>query len=55
MKKVKKDNTGISRCPKCGGQQFVGKRTIKGLVGGGIIFAPRRLKCVSCGKTLKSG
>lgn len=42
-------------CPKCGGRSFVGKRTAKGLVAGGLLFAPRRVKCVSCGTTLKTG
>ena len=43
------------RCPVCGGTSFVGKRTAKGMVAGGLIFAPQRLKCVKCGTTLKSG
>lgn len=42
-------------CPKCGGTSFVGKRTATGLIAGGLAFAPQRLKCVSCGATLKSG
>jgi len=50
MKKVK-----AGACPKCGGTSFVGKRTVKGLVAGGLLFAPQRLKCASCGSTLKSG
>ena len=37
------------------GRSFVGKRTAKGLVAGGLLFAPQRLKCVNCGTTLKSG
>lgn len=55
MKKVKRDDAGVSRCPKCGSQQFVGKKTIKGRVAGGFVFAPQRLKCVQCGETLKTG
>jgi DNA-directed RNA polymerase subunit RPC12/RpoP len=50
---VKKVKDGA--CPRCGSRQFVGKRTAKGLVAGGILFAPQRLKCASCGLTLKSG
>ena len=41
------------RCPKCGSTQFVSRKTLKGLLAGGIIFAPVRLKCVGCSKTLK--
>jgi transposase-like protein len=55
VKKVKADTTGTMRCPKCGSTQFVGKKTVKGKLAGGFIFAPQRLKCVACGTTLKSG
>lgn len=56
MKKVKSDGSNMV-CPKkgCGSTQFVGKKTIKGRVAGGFIFAPQRLKCVKCGETLKTG
>lgn len=54
MKKVEKQAGGMS-CPKCGSTQFVGKKTVKGRVAGGFIFAPQRLKCVACGATLKAG
>lgn len=55
MKKVTKDTEGDARCPKCGSKQFVGKKTIKGRIAGGFVFAPQRLKCVQCGETLKTG
>lgn len=50
---MKKAKNGV--CPKFGGTSFIGKRTAKGLVAGGILFAPRRAKCVTCGATLKTG
>lgn len=54
MKKVVVDEEGDVRCPKCGAKNFVGKRTIKGAIVGGFVFAPKRAKCLGCGKTLKS-
>jgi transposase-like protein len=53
MRKVQQ-REGQMTCPRCSGSQFVGKKTIKGKVIGGFVFAPQRLKCVSCGKTLKT-
>ncbi|MGZ6854340.1 MAG: hypothetical protein ACXVGC_09825 [Mycobacteriaceae bacterium] len=54
MKKVKKSADGAF-CPKCQGQQFIGKKTLKGRLAGGLLFAPQRLMCVTCGEVLKPG
>lgn len=41
-------------CPICGGSSFVAKRTKKGVVAAGL-FAPKRVRCVTCGESLKMG
>jgi DNA-directed RNA polymerase subunit RPC12/RpoP len=50
------------RCPNCGGQQFIAKRSKGGkavgaLFGGiGVAAAPKsRVRCVTCGETFKRG
>jgi DNA-directed RNA polymerase subunit RPC12/RpoP len=53
--------TGDVRCPKCGANSFITKRTVKGKLMGatmggvGIALMPKRLKCMGCGKNLKFG
>lgn len=49
-------------CPKCGGFQFIAKRSKKGktigvvTVGVGALAAPKsQVKCVSCGKMYRRG
>ena len=54
MKKTQVDETGTGRCPKCGANGFVSKRSLKGKVGLGLL-APKRAKCMGCGTLLKTG
>jgi hypothetical protein len=53
MKRVIRGEDNTLRCPQCGSAQLVSRKTLKGMVADGIIFAPVRLKCVGCSKTLK--
>lgn len=44
------------RCPKCGSSSFKAKRSGKGKVLGGFVFAPKsRVKCEACGEQFKRG
>ena len=58
----KKAETGQLTCPKCGGTQFVAKRSNTGkLVGfttlgvGGLLAPKSQVKCVTCGTMFKRG
>jgi len=47
--------TGQLACPGCGGTAFTAKRSVDGLLLGGI-FAPKsQVKCVTCGRVFKRG
>jgi uncharacterized Zn finger protein (UPF0148 family) len=54
MKATVVEADGTVRCPTCGATTFTSGRTAKGLIAGGIVFAPRRLKCAGCGTHLKT-
>lgn len=55
MKTTQVDSvSGDVRCPKCGGNSFSQKRSVKGKMTAGFM-APKRLKCNGCGSMLKRG
>lgn len=49
-----KQVTTAGTCPVCGGGSFVAKRTKKGVVAAGLL-APKRVRCVRCGESLRTG
>lgn len=55
MKDVALDGDGNLVCPKCGSKNLDRGSTLKGKVGGGLLFAPKRVKCVNCGYVSKPG
>ncbi|MGZ4560422.1 MAG: hypothetical protein ACXVXJ_05515 [Mycobacteriaceae bacterium] len=55
MKSTEVDADGTVRCPKCGANTFMTKRTVKGKIMGGALLVPKRLKCNGCGTNLKRG
>jgi transposase-like protein len=56
MKSTQVDpQTGTVSCPKCKATSFSQKRSVKGKIMGGVVLAPKRLKCNGCGTMLKRG
>ena len=55
MKRITRDAYGRAVCPVDGGTQFVSRRTWRGIIFGGFLLAPKRLRCLTCSATLKSG
>lgn len=49
-------SSGTLACPRCGSTSFKARRSLKGKVLGGFLFAPKsRVKCEACGKQFKRG
>lgn len=55
MKSTQVTPEGDVVCPKCGAKSFRQKRSVKGKIMGGVVLAPKRLKCDGCGTMLKRG
>lgn len=55
MKSTQVTPDGDVVCPKCGAKSFTQKRSAKGKIMGGVLLAPKRLKCNGCGTMLKRG
>lgn len=55
MKKKLSKVADAGACPKCGGSQFVPKRSLKGKMAGGVLAPKSRVKCITCGKEYKRG
>lgn len=43
------------RCPKCAGQQFTAKRSGGGILAVGVLAPKSRVRCVTCGFSMRRG
>lgn len=54
-RRQKISETGSAGCPKCGGQQFKAKRSVKGKMVGGLLSPKTQVKCLACGAMYRRG